>query len=104
MAKHAVHHLLRAGRSGDVEPAGLAAHDPVGGDDVVQVADVVAVQVGEKHPFEHDREHAGRHEAHADAAPGIDQELPGAGPDQGGGAGAVGIGKGVARPEQDDRK
>ena len=96
-----VHHLLRAGWPGHIEPARLAAHDPVGGDDVVEVADVVAVQVGEKHSFEHDREDAGRHESHADAAPGIDQELPGACADEGGGAGPVGIREWVARSEQD---
>ena len=83
-----------------VERAGLAAHDPVGRDDVVEVADVVAVQVGQQHPFEHHREDAGCDQAHADASPGVDQEPPGAGPHQGGGAGPVGIGSGLPVPSR----
>ena len=51
-------------------------------DDVVEVADVIAVQVREEHRVEHERQDPGGREPHAHPAPGIDEQRRAAGADQ----------------------
>ena len=81
--QHPVDHLAGAGRAVDRERVGHRAHHPAGGDHVVEVGEVVAVEVGEQHGAEHPREGAGRGQAHEHAPAGVDEQQGAARPARG---------------------
>ena len=103
MARHRVEDLTgawRTDRSRNV--LGAEAHHPVRRDDVVEVADVVTVQVREKHAVEHEREHPGRRHPHAHPPSCVEQQRPSTGTHEGGRAGTVAVGERVAGSEEHD--
>ena len=100
--EHAVDHLRGAWRPVDVELAGRQRGHPRGGDDVVQVAEVIAVQVREEHRIEHRRGCSSTRQAHEHTPPRVDEEVGPRRPDQARWPGAVGVGDGAARAEQGD--
>ena len=71
-------------------------------DDVVQVGDVVAVQVGQQHRRQTDRQHPGAGQPHHHTAAAVDEQGRVAGAHERGRPGAVGIGQRAAGPEQRD--
>ena len=65
----------------------------MGGDHIVEGADVVAVQMGDQHPSEHGRHHPGTGEAHHHSPTGVDQDVGVAGLDQGRRPRSIGVGQ-----------
>ena len=97
---HPVDDLAGPRRTEDPQRLRRRAHHPLGRDDVVEVADVIAVQMREENRVEHDRQHAGGHEPHAHAATGVEEQRAPARPHERGRAGAVRIRQRVAGAEQ----
>ncbi len=91
-----------AGRSEDGERAGLERHDPARRDDVVEVGDVVAVQVGEEQCPQGARTGADRSGADQDGAPAVEEKVTGGRANQGGRTGPLGVGE-RDTTAQDDR-
>ena len=51
-------------------------------DHVVQVADVIAVEMGDQHGIEHERQDPDGRQAHADPAARVDEQRRSTGPDE----------------------
>ena len=68
-----VHHVAGPRRADDRQRCRLERRHPSGGDNVVQVGDVVAVQVGQEHSCE--LPDSGSGEAHQHAPAGVDEEV-----------------------------
>jgi len=101
--------LLRANRAVDASDDRLRRHNPARRDDVVQVADVVAVQVREQHRGEKRRKDARCRHTHHAAAPTVDDDVLARGLYERGRAGAARIGDRASSAEQrhfhaDDRR
>ena len=98
--------LLCADRADDRQRCRLERHHPPGGDHVVEVGDVVAVEVCQQHRRQVRSSEAERCETHQHAASGVDQVVLGpgalAGRDQRGGSGSVGARHRAAGAQQGD--
>ena len=77
-------------------------HDPTRRDKVVEVADVVAVQVGEQHGVHGGRSDARRHEAHDAASPTVNDDVRSGGLNERRRTGTVRIGDRAPRANQGD--
>ena len=99
-----LHRLGGAGRSDDRQRRGIGREDgdPTGDEDVAEIADVVAVQVGEQQRRQPGGAHADRRRALQHSTPAIDQEHLPAGPHQGRRPGAVRVGDRASGSEQRD--
>ena len=97
-----VDHFTRAGRTEQPERLRRPAHDPLRRDHVVEIADVIAVQMGEQHRVEHDREHARRDQPHAHRATRVDEHRAPAGAHERRGTSPLTVGNRIPSAQQHD--
>ena len=75
----------------DLQRGVLSCHHPVGGDDIVECSNVVAVEVRDQHAPEHPGQRSGRCHPHDDTAPGVEENVGVACFYKGGRGGPVGV-------------
>ncbi len=89
-------------RSIDQQGATLWAHDPVRGDDVVEVGDVIAVQMRDEQRVEHHREHTSGGETQQHRTSAVDKQVCAGCLDERCGSRPTRVGQGTSRAEQGD--
>ena len=83
----------------DGQRAGREGHRPPCGDEVVEIGDVVAVEMGEEDGAERNRAREGARRTHRDTAARVEQEVADRRSDQGGGTSPVGSRDGTPTPQ-----
>jgi hypothetical protein len=100
--KHCVNDLAGAHWSNNFERNVHGHHDPARGDEVIEIGDVIAMQVGDQNGADHSGQNAGAEQTHDCGATAVDHDVLLTRLHQGARTTAVGVGDWATSTEKSD--